>query len=153
MSTQELFIVDDNADHRYLLRQVFINYLPQYKVTVLEGGFELFKALEDQVKLGAEGNLPCAIILDYHMPFYDGLTILKILKKKPERNLMVANIPIIMMSNGGTEKQVSDCYDAGASAFLKKPLDFITMKDLLVVTADFWVGVNRIPRLKPVITD
>jgi len=146
MNTRELIIVDDNADHRYLMRQIMKNYLPQYNVNILDGGEQLFKVLEEKVQLNADGDLSAAIILDFHMPFYDGLSILKILKKNPDRNKVIANIPVIMMSNGGTEKQVADCYEAGASAFIKKPIDFITLKDLMVVTCDFWIGANRIPK-------
>jgi len=148
MNTRELFIVDDNADHRYIVLQVLNKFLPEYKFRLFDGGEQLMACLTEQKKPGADERLPAAIILDLHMPFYDGFQILKMLKNNSEENIPMAAIPVIIMTNGGTEQQVADCYAAGASAFVHKPVDFVPLKDLLIMICKFWIGANRVPELK-----
>ena len=148
MNTRELFIVDDNADHRYIVLQVLNKFLPEYKFRLFDGGEQLMACLSELNKAGATGQLPAAIILDLHMPFYDGLQILKMLKNPAGENITTAAIPVIIMTNIENEQQVIDCYAAGASAYVKKPIDFVPLKDLLITICRFWVGSNRIPNLK-----
>ena len=145
MEMKELIIVDNDPDHRYLLRQIFINYLPEYRVTILDGGEELFKLLKERAQSQVDGDLPAAIIVDCLMPYYRGTEVLYMLKGHPERDLRVATIPVIMMSNDRSEKMVSACYAAGAAAFVKKPINFIDIKDLLVLMCQFWVDANIRP--------
>jgi CheY-like chemotaxis protein len=148
MASRELFIIDDNADHRYLLQQIFNKYLPYYSVRFFEGGEQLYHYLIKISDSGAEGQLPAAIILDLHMPYLDGVQILRSIKQPGGLYPQCEKIPVIIMTSEATEQQVADCYDAGANAFVKKPAEFADLREVLSTICNFWIGVNRIPKLK-----
>ncbi len=148
---RELFIVDDNVDHRYLIGQIFKKYLPDCPVRFFEGGEHLFQYLTEQSDDDSVAQLPAVIILDLHMPYLNGIQILKLIKNQTdEKYEQWSSIPVIIMTSYGNDKQIMDCYSAGASAFVKKPEDFMELKDILVGICDFWLGVNRTPKFKKV---
>lgn len=152
VEVRELFIVDDNADHRYLIRQIFLKYLPDYSTRFFEGGEHLCQYLTNQSDRGAEAQLPAAIILDLHMPYLNGIQILKLIKNQTdEKYLLWCSIPVIIMTSQGNDDQVLDCYQAGANAFVRKPEELHELKDILSTICKFWIGVNRTPKLKNVI--
>lgn len=148
----ELFIVDDNADHRYLIKQIFIKYLPDYPVRFFEGGEQLYQYLTEQSDKPEEGQFPAVIILDLHMPYLNGIQILKLIKNQTEEKYQQwSSIPVIIMTSHGNDYQVFECYEAGANAFVKKPEEFSELKNALATICEFWIGVNRTPKLKKVI--
>jgi two-component system response regulator len=146
--SRELFIIDDNADHRYLLQQIFHTYLPDYSARFFQGGEQLYHYLIEIAGAGAADRLPAAIILDLHMPYQDGIQILKSIKQPDSLYPQCENIPVIVMTGEASEQQVSDCYAAGVNAFVKKPAEFSELKDLLSTICNFWIGLNRVPALK-----
>jgi CheY-like chemotaxis protein len=142
MDLRELFIVDDNADHRYLLEQIFNKYLPDYPARFFEGGEQLYRYLSDQDAGG--GDLPAAIVLDLYMPYLTGIQVLKSLKSEGSFS-RCKRIPVIIMTSTATEQQISECYEAGANAFVRKPSEFSELKNLLMSVCAFWIGANRLP--------
>ncbi len=60
---------------------------------------------------------PDIILLDYVMPDYDGLEVLKDLKSNPATN----NIPVIMLTGDSSREIVGESIQAGAAKFLVKP--------------------------------
>lgn len=151
MISRELFIIDDNADHRYLLEQIFNKYLPQYAVRLFQGGEQLYHYLAETADLDPPAQLPAIIILDLYMPYLGGIQVLKSLKEPDGPYSRYEHIPVIIMTTDATEQQVSDCYKAGANAFVKKPVEFSELKDLLLNICNFWVMVNRIPESRNVL--
>ena len=67
-----------------------------------------------------EKHKPDAIILDINMPFYDGLTILRRLK----RNEDTANIPVIMLTGSSEKDDVLDAKEAGVTHYILKSANF-----------------------------
>lgn len=100
-----LFIDDDN-----FLRKV-------YKAELSDNGYEVVLAVHGQDGINlAKSEKPDLIILDMIMPQKNGFEVLGELKKDP----LTKDIPVIILSNLGQEKDVARGLSMGAVEYLVK---------------------------------
>lgn len=135
-----VFIVDDGADYRFLLQQVFGRFLPQYPVRFFADGDDLRR----HVLTG--GERPRVILLDLDMPILNGQQTLRFLKQQPVWN----RIPVVIMTSSADAGDMETCYEAGASSLLIKPSDFEQMRQNLGLICQYWLTMNRLPDRQPV---
>ena len=128
-----ILVVDDSADYRLLLQQLFSRFFSTYLVRFFSDGHTLLNELP---ALNAETNL---ILLDHHMPDLNGYQTLLRLKEHSEYN----RIPIVMMSADATLPEVEACYQAGSNSFLQKPIDFNLLKQTLSTVSHYWLALNQ----------
>jgi len=64
-------------------------------------------------------RVPDVILLDINMPGIDGVEVCRYLRRDPSTE----KVPIIVMSSEAEEETVDKVYEAGANAFLAKPID------------------------------
>ena len=134
MTTPPLIcIVDDTADYRLIVGQLFGRYFSAYSVAFFADGKDF---LEELAQLS---QLPSLILLDRHMPGLDGHQTLLILKEHP----VYKAIPVVMMSTGSSAGEIKGCYEAGANSFLSKLLDFDSMKNQMQVVCQYWLEMNQ----------
>ena len=109
MDSRKILIVDDNADIRLGMH-----------LRLKANQYETFFAADAFAAVAeARKHRPDLIILDLGLPAGDGFTVMERLKQIP----FLAVIPIIVVSarNGlGNQKRA---HDAGAKAFLQKPVN------------------------------
>lgn len=102
----KVLIIEDDA----LIAKVYATRLQSEKHQVL-------LAEDGQRGLAlAQKELPQAILLDLMMPKISGLQVLAALKKEAQ----TAKIPVIVYSNLGREKEISQAKRLGAAAFITK---------------------------------
>jgi two-component system chemotaxis response regulator CheY len=103
-----ILVVDDCRMTRRLLSM----YLREagYEVIVAENGLE---ALE---KLGQEPY--AAVITDLNMPQMDGIEFTRSIRANSGHQ----ELPVIMLSTQGEDRERNDGLDAGVSTFLTKPI-------------------------------
>lgn len=135
VSTRLVCVVDDQADFRFLLQQIFYRYLPAYPVYFFDSGYALLDELIDM------SPKPSLILLDRHMPQLDGHQALLALKG----NSSYKRIPVVMMSGDASEREIKGCYEAGANSFLEKKLDFQDLKAMMEEICRYWLENNQIP--------
>jgi CheY-like chemotaxis protein len=70
---------------------------------------------------------PDAVILDIMMPEISGLAVLEFMHNDPK----LSNIPVVVVSAQGTPADIQTCLDAGAVAYLIKPIGFIELKEVV----------------------
>ncbi len=112
-----LILVVDDED---MTRQMIAMFLTMdgHESVEAENGLE---ALEQVAK-----HHPDALILDVMMPEMDGITMCKKLRANPA----TASIPVLMLSGRSQINAEQEGLDAGANAYMKKPMD---PKEMLVV--------------------
>ncbi|WP_164668139.1 response regulator [Virgibacillus doumboii] len=105
MSTT-ILIVDDNEDIRYTLKEI-CDYAEWEIVEAANGkqAVELFTKME-----------PNLVLLDYHMPDWDGLKTTKELRKHNK------SIPIIILTVDERQEIADTFLQAGANDFALKPI-------------------------------
>lgn len=107
--TCTLFIVDDNAENRAVLRDM----LAPLGFTIYEasGGQAVFTLLQECT--------PDLIFMDLMMPDLNGVEVTRLIRRQPEW----ANIVIIAISANVFEQVRQESLAAGCQEFLRKPFD------------------------------
>jgi CheY-like chemotaxis protein len=128
-----IYIVDDGADYRYLLEQVFSRFLSQYPVRFFAHGEELHQHLL------TSPVLPALILLDLDMPVLDGRQTLLLLKGHAQWK----RVPTVIMTSSSSGGEISQCYDVGANSFLMKPAGFAELKQSMEIICLYWLEMNQ----------
>lgn len=121
--SMQLLIADDHAANRMMLQRLLQK--AGHKVVAVEDGEAVLTALES-------GSYEAAII-DLHMPGLSGLDLLRQLR------VMEAGggrrTPVLVLSADVTPESIQRCEQAGARAFLSKPLSAARLLDTLAEVA------------------
>lgn len=120
---KHILIVDDSKTVRNLV--AFIMKKEGFKVTTAEDG------LDGLEKLYSASDVDL-IISDVNMPRMDGLTFIKTLREQPAYR----DLPIIVLSTEGEDKDINTGLSVGANSYMIKP----AQPDKLVRNAKMLLG-------------
>jgi len=129
-----MFLVEDSSDDEILSLRAIQKCGVPCDVLVVRSGNEAMAKL-----LSPEDAPPELIVLDFHLPDYNGLEILRSLRKQEKFRY----VPIVMLSAQESDGQFCDCLEEGANSCVQKPTDpgeFVADVSLLV---KYWLTVHR----------
>ena len=86
--------------------------------------------------------MPALILLDLNMPGIDGRKVLAIVKQDP----VLKKLPVVILTTSGDDRDVTQCYELGASTYIQKPVDFEGLVGAVSRIKDYWFGVALLPR-------
>lgn len=86
--------------------------------------------------------MPGLMLLDLNMPGIDGRKVLAIVKQDPA----LKRIPIVVLTTSGDDRDVTHCYELGASTYIQKPVNFDALVAAVARIKDYWFGVALLPR-------
>jgi CheY-like chemotaxis protein len=109
-----ILIVEDDADLREMMAQILT--LEGFRVETVANGREALDYLQ-------QGDFPDLILLDLMMPVMDGWEF----RRRQQAHPDFAAVPVVVLS----ALDPSRVADLGGPAFLKKPLDFDLLLDLV----------------------
>lgn len=142
---KEIYFVDDNADYRFLIENIFKEFLKEYKIRFFEKGENLYQRLVKVSALEYKGELPGLLLLDLNMPGIDGYNLLKLIRHKLNSSQVSwETLPVVILTNQVTNEQINDCYQAGVSSVIIKPLKFEELKALIILVCRYWIDHNQI---------
>ena len=105
----KILIADDDPDIRDVL-----------KITLTEENYEVIEARNGQEALEIIRSKPLdLVLLDYKMPKMDGLQVCDLIK----RDLLLAHLPIIMVTGKGEISDKIDGINSGADDYIVKPFE------------------------------
>jgi CheY-like chemotaxis protein len=84
---------------------------------------------------------PVLILLDLNLPGIDGKKVLLIIKRDP----LLATIPVIVLTTSRDDRDVTQCYELGASTYIQKPVNFDELLKAVSRIKDYWFGVAILP--------
>ena len=76
-----------------------------------------------------------------NLPKKDGREVLKEIRE--DTNLK--NIPIVVLTTSGAEKDILRAYDLHANAYITKPLDFDQFIKVVGSIENFWLEIVNLP--------
>jgi CheY-like chemotaxis protein len=109
-----VLIVEDDADLREMMAQLLS--LEGYKAETVPNGRAALEYLEN-------GDVPEVILLDLMMPVMDGWEF----RRRQCQDPRLAEVPVVVLSALDQARAA----DVGGAAFLKKPLDFDRLLELV----------------------
>lgn len=136
----QVLVADDHAANRMVLQRLLQK--AGHRATCVEGGDDVLDAL-------ADSDFD-AVIADLHMPDLSGLDMLRQLRVMEAGRSQ--RTPVVILSADVTPESISACEQAGARAFLAKPVSTPRLLDTLaeIANAGRQVGPRRIDRPAPV---
>ncbi|MCF2442850.1 response regulator [Dyadobacter sp. CY345] len=129
METEKtIYLVDDDKDELFLLRQAFESVIPGIRITETTDCKTLLNLIEKQ----EEKLNPSLILFDMSMQCTRGIEAVSSLKANPKTH----NIPVVMVSTCNDNHLIRGAYDEGVSAFITKTLsqpEYKTMAEAINV--------------------
>jgi CheY-like chemotaxis protein len=85
---------------------------------------------------------PALILLDLNLPGTDGREVLEQVKQDED----LRSIPVIVFTTSLDDKDVEECYRAGANSYLHKPISVQGLLKALGRLKDFWLETAILPK-------
>ncbi|MFC5408898.1 response regulator [Larkinella bovis] len=138
-----IYVVDDDADYRFLVQQVFRRFLPQYSLRLFVDGLALIHHMESS-STDSDGahqtkenpDQPGLIVLDVDMPRLNGFRTLERLKRNASWN----PIPVVLMSNRTEPGFETAARALGAGSYLSKPMGVDQLQTMMTQVCHHWLN-------------
>lgn len=105
--TSKILIADDDVEMLETLSSLLKEQ--GYEILTAENGMDAVAKIKHE--------LPSLILLDIHMPYMDGIGVLKEIKS----NKMTVHIPVIMLTVDANMSEIQHAIDCGAVTYITKP--------------------------------
>jgi CheY-like chemotaxis protein len=139
----EVLLVEDDEAEADLTRETLQDQSISVKLNTVEDGIEAMAYLLQKGEY-ANAVRPDVILLDLNMPKKDGREVLKELKN--DDNLK--HIPVLVLTNSSSDKDILIAYQLGANCYLKKPIVLDEFAHVLKLIDLFWFNLVKLPSWK-----
>jgi len=119
-----------SANHRTVLyiEDNLANVTLVQRIAAQRKGVEIIPAMQGRLGLElAREHIPALVLLDLHLPDISGDEVLQRLRDDP----VTAKIPVVIVSADATPGQIQRLLNAGALAYLTKPIDVTELLGML----------------------
>lgn len=136
----EILLVEDNEGDVGLIEEVFKETNFRNRLHVADDGEEAILFLYSEGKFSGSQH-PDLILLDLNLPKKDGREVLREIKEDDA----LKNIPVVILTTSGAEKDILKSYDLHANAYVTKPLDFDQFIKVVGSIENYWLKIVRLP--------
>jgi chemotaxis family two-component system response regulator Rcp1 len=124
-SPHRILVIEDNPADTALLRHALAEQAEPYHLEVLTDGEAALNFVRAQCG-GACLPEPCLIVLDLHLPRYDGATVLRAIRSEPE----LAQVRVAILTTADSPAEKAEVLALGVQAYRRKPMNWDEMVDL-----------------------
>jgi len=110
-TSEKILYIEDNPNNLLLVTQIIKQYSPHEIISAPDGRLGIDLAITQQ---------PGLILLDINLPYDDGYTILKKLRK----NDLTSAIPVIAVTANAMKSDKARAKEAGFNDYITKPINF-----------------------------
>jgi two-component system, chemotaxis family, response regulator Rcp1 len=140
LTPREILLVEDSDSDVRLIREAFREAAAPHHITVARDGEEALILLHSAGLLGSAIR-PDLILLDLNLPRKDGRQVLAELKQES----IVKRIPVIVLTNSQSPRDIRACYDHRANCYIRKPLSFDEFIATVKSIERFWLSEVQLP--------
>lgn len=139
-----ILIADDDPDDCLLLREAFEESRLANQLRFVTDGEELSDYLGRRGKYGNPdlAPRPGLILLDLNMPGKDGRQALAEIKQDPS----LRQIPVVVLTTSEAEEDIYRSYDLGVNSYIKKPVTFESLVEIVRMLGKYWFEIVELPR-------
>ncbi|MFQ5503039.1 MAG: response regulator [Phycisphaerae bacterium] len=144
VSTQPILLVEDNPEDYEATVRSFKKAGIANKIYRCEDGDDALDYLfrRGQYTDPDAAQRPGVILLDLNMPGTDGREVLQEIKT----NERLKSIPVIVLTTSADNRDIRDCYQAGANSYIQKPVDLMGFVESIQRLKDYWFEIVILPR-------
>jgi two-component system response regulator len=128
--TGDVLLVDDSPEFLGVARQLLEQLRPGLRVHTVQSGTDALAFLLRRSPHDGAAR-PMFVVLDFRLPDMNAPEVLARLRGEP----LLADLPILVLSQAGWPEDARRALAAGASAFVVKPSSAGTLRRVL---EDFW---------------
>jgi two-component system, response regulator len=141
-----ILLVDDNPDFVELAKRALAKANIVNPLVVAEDGVQ---ALDYLFGSGAwaerdTADTPVLVLLDLKLPKIDGLEVLRRMRDDPRTKL----VPVVILTTSSEQQDILSGYGLGANSYIRKPVDFNELAEVLKQAGTYWLMINEPPRLE-----
>jgi CheY-like chemotaxis protein len=138
-----VLLVEDNPRDVRLTQRAFTQVSLLHDLRIVRDGDEALAYLhrEGVYKDPHTSPRPDVILLDLNLPRMNGHELLQCLKQDPR----FQQIPIVVLTTSGRPDDVRLAYEAGANAYLLKPVEFARFTEVVGHLGKFWLEIVELP--------
>jgi CheY-like chemotaxis protein len=129
-STGPVIVIEDDADDRFLLKEVFTKLNYPNKIIYFPDGQEALDFLN-------ETNItPFLILSDINLPKLDGFALRS--KIRMDAQLQIKCIPYLFFSTASSQRAVIDAYSLSVQGFFVKQNTIAELEKTIRVIMEYW---------------
>ncbi|MGB7531704.1 MAG: response regulator [Halobacteriota archaeon] len=136
-----LLLVEDDEAHAILTMRSFEDIKLGNKVYWVSDGEEALDYLFRRGKYTdkEKSPRPDLILLALQLPQFDGLEVLKEVKKSDD----LKSIPVVVLTVSESEGDIARAYSNYANSYLVKPVDFGEFSEMIRDLGHYWLVLNK----------
>lgn len=142
MAEHYILVVEDDADDEDLMLRALQRPGLGGAVVVRDGQEALDFLFCAGKHVGRNpSSMPVAVLLDFKLPKLDGAAVLR----QVRADARTRYLPVVVLTSSTEEDDIVQCYEAGATSYVNKPVDFSDFDETIALLARYWLGLNRVP--------
>ena len=142
LQTKYVLLAEDDIHLVHLLLRAVPPMDPAVKIDHVADGAAALDYIQCQGKfLNRLPINPRLVLVDLAMPKLDGLEFLRRIKQTEN----LCTIPVVVLTSSRNEKDILKCYQAGANAYVVKPIDYQEFRTVIGQLLIFWMCLNEAP--------
>jgi CheY-like chemotaxis protein len=110
-----ILVIEDNLGDVFLLREALNQQPREYVLKVLLDGAEAMEFCEECGR-GGEAK-PCVMVLDLHLPKYDGRAVLREIRSNPA----LAHVHVVVWTTMASPSEEREIHELGVRLYRSKP--------------------------------
>ena len=142
-----VLLVEDNPDDVMLVRRAFGRLHLANPLQVVNNGQSAIDYLSGAGEYAdrVAYPLPVVVLLDLKLPGVNGLEVLSWIKTQDG----LRRIPVVVLTTSDLREDVNSSYDLGVNSYLRKPVSFDSLVDMLSRLDVYWLLLNETPDVSP----
>jgi two-component system response regulator len=140
-SVRELLVIEDSPEDFEATRRTLVKAGFDNPIVHLPDGDQALEYLFGSRPRRTRRPTPGLILLDLNLPGTDGRQVLTRVKADPQ----LRQVPVVVMTTSRDNRDVRECYRAGANSYIQKPLDLTGFQRALRTLRDYWFDVVVLP--------
>jgi len=132
MKEIKVLLVEDNEADIILTSEILASVGIDQAIKVTRDGAEAIQFIKKEGPFENE-HTPDLVLLDINLPKISGKDVLSFIKKHDAYK----SIPVIIYTSSEMEKDVIECYDAGAELYLNKSHSMESFEKVVIAIREF----------------
>jgi two-component system response regulator len=135
-----VLLVDDDPGDVLLVREAFEDHKVGNALSVVSDGVEALRFVRREGAY-ADAPRPELILLDLNLPRKSGIEVLEEIRADEA----LTSLPVVVLTTSEAEEDIVRAYKLHANAYVTKPVDFESFRQIVHQIDDFFIGLVKLP--------